>query len=264
MKKIEQTQPSTHVNEYRDAGFYRYPDDEISLVDLAKILVHRRWWFVSTFLLSVVIAAGFAWIKSTPPAPVPATPVSKSVDQVAFTSFVALGYKTPNHFIEPIASVETQILGAYYPLLIEQHPEFAKYQVSVNYAQRRNLTQDEGSNLISIITLAAEAQRSEVERFHQLLLDPLLNSHQELLNTLLNQSVQRESRQFDFQALPTRLTAIAVPALAPAPVPTPQGRLTPTLILALGVVLGGMFGIMAAFVAEFVCRVRQSLNEEKV
>lgn len=230
MNKTEQVQPSTQVNEYRNAGFYPYPDDEISLVDLAKILVHRRWWFFSVFLLAATIAASLAWVKSKP-----AALMSKTGDQVAFTSFVALGYKTPNHFIEPMASVEAQILRAYYPLLIEQHPEYAGYRVRINYAERRNLIQDEGSNLISIVTLAAEAQRSEVERFHQLLLTPLLNSHQKLLKILLGQPGQLDNGRVDFQALPTRLTALAVPA-KPA---EPQGRLTPTLILALGVAYSG-------------------------
>jgi len=35
------------------------------------------------------------------------------------------------------------------------------------------------------------------------------------------------------------------------------------LIVALGIVLGGILGIMAAFFVEFAARVRQSLKEEE-
>ncbi|MBE0505959.1 MAG: hypothetical protein IBX50_04455 [Marinospirillum sp.] len=255
MKKIEQNQPSTHVNEYRDAGFYRYPDDEISLVDLAKILVHRRWWFFSVFLLTVAIAVGLAWMKATS-----GGAVVKDKGLVAFTSFVALGYKSPNHFIEPMASVEAQLLHIHRPLLIEQHPEFAGYRVRVNYSERRNLNQDEGSNLISIITLAPKAARDQVQDFHRQLLNPLLETHQELFEALIQQLAQSKTTHTGAQFLPTRLAALAVPA-EPA---KPKSTLKPSLILALGAVLGGILGIMAAFFAEFVCRVRQSLNEEKV
>lgn len=39
-------------------------------------------------------------------------------------------------------------------------------------------------------------------------------------------------------------------------------KLSGSLILALGIVLGGILGIMAAFFAEFAAQVRQSLQEE--
>ena len=248
---------------------YQHIDDEISLVDLVKTLIRHRRWFFATFLLVAFLSIIYAFAQSGLASRVDQSALADKLapddkpGTLTFSSFLSLGYKTPDHYLEPMASVEAQILGAYYPLLIEANPGFANYKVEVEYTTRRDLRADEGSNLMTITTRALAQQRQEVMDLHQQLLMPLINQHNQLVSNLNQQQSDAASEQAYVRALPSRLVALAVPSqTSQATVSSESNRPKPALIVVLGIILGAMLGIFAALFAEFIIKVRQSLKDD--
>ena len=208
---------------------YQYIDDEISLVDLAKTLIRNRKWFFTTFLLVTFLSVSYAFTQSSQfkssinsatkmDEAVPAVPPADDKPHTqTFSSFLSLGYKTPDHYLEPMASVEAQILGAYYPLLIEANPSFADYRVEIEYTSRRTDRPDEGSNLMTITTHALAERRQEVLDFHQQLLMPVIEQHDQLVVSLNQRTSDAGTNFAAIKALPSRLVALAVPSVSTQP-----------------------------------------------
>ncbi|WP_404418434.1 Wzz/FepE/Etk N-terminal domain-containing protein [Marinospirillum sp.] len=236
----------------RDAHFQRYPDDEISLIELAKILIKRRWWLIGVFV--GVVLASLLYLFLQRPAPVAA----EGETRYQYTTYLAAGYKTPLLFIEPLPAMATQIQQALLPQVHQQYPELSGYNVRVEH-EKRGRTNDEISNLVEITTLGSTEDAEAIAEFHQALLKPLVERHQRLVETLAQQPTSNSQEQ---QLLPTEIAALAVQKRHRPQASGPSGP-SGKLVLALGIVLGGILGIMAAFFVEFAARVRQSLKEEE-
>jgi len=243
MESKQQSELAPH----RDAAFRSYPDDEISLIDLAKILIKRRWWLLGFFIASVFTAVTYV-LAQTVEEP---HPEAKPVYQ--YTTYLAVGYKTPLLFIEPLPSVATQIQEAFLPFTQQKVERFQEFGVRIAY-EERGRANEEVSNLLELVTLGSEADQQDIADFHQQLLAPLIERHQRLVDLLANQP---ETASQDQQLLPSEIAALATQKRY-----TPVKEVNGQLILALGIVLGGILGVMAAFFAEFVARVRLSLKEE--
>src|SRR5690554_4299484 len=82
-----------------------YHDDEISLVDLAKILIKRWKIMLVVFLVVVLGAMAYAWMSR----PTVGEP------RIAYTTLLSVGYKTPTVLIEPLGAVATQLKDAFIP-----------------------------------------------------------------------------------------------------------------------------------------------------
>lgn len=219
-----------------------YHDDEISLVDLAKILIHRRWWFVTTFALVVLASVGWVVIQSENTA--------VQGDQYHYTTQLSVGYKTPSHLIEPLPSIVEQLNSAIIPKVKQQDDEFSSLSAQASYAEQ--------SNIITIMTIESE-QNTLVADFHEELTAPIVERHERLQQSLSNQRLPLFQDAQTSQLIPSEVVALAV-----ATQQTKEAqRVNSTLILTLGILLGGFAGIFIAFFAEFVFRVRVSLTSDK-
>ncbi len=219
----------------RDAQFQQHPhyDDEISLVDLAKTLIKRRNWVIAIFFIGLIGSLTFAWLQQPKPA--------AKTNQQLYTTLIAVGYKAPNHYLEPLLSIETQLTNAFIP------------QASANQTYKAEVTVI--SNIIKLTTQAEQNLQNEVAAYHQAILKPLLKRHQ----TLIEEIKANANKTTEAQTL----TSTSIAALAqPLTAATTQVKDKTKLILAVGIVLSIMLGIMAAFFAEFAAQVRQSLKEE--
>ncbi|MFG1490375.1 hypothetical protein ABMA58_14080 [Oceanospirillum sp. HFRX-1_2] len=229
-----------------------YADDEISLVDLAKILIRRKVTMLLTFAFIVITAAFFAWQKST------SGKGAVTVNKTAYQTLIAVGYKDTRAFIEPLDSIKTQLDVAFIPAA--EKSRGIGGVTKVKYTERKNVNED-GSNLVSLITVIndSEVSQDEVATFHKLILEPLLKRHDSLIRQVKLQLDQKGD--FVYQPIATDIAALAVPVSAGS---KSKSKLTPSVILALGILLGVIMGIMAAFIKEFASRVKQSLEEDRL
>ncbi|SDO29338.1 hypothetical protein [Vreelandella arcis] len=219
-----------------------YKDDEISLIDLAKILIHRRWWFVITFVVVVLASGGWVLLQSGK------TPIQESLYQ--YTTQLAVGYKTPSHLIEPLPSIIEQLNGAIIPKVIQQNEQFDSLTAKASYA--------DNSNIVTVIT--ESGKNKVITDFHEALTTPIVERHESLQQSLNHQlSSIFQGRQIT-QLIPSEVVALAVETEQPTE--AKQG-VNSKLIVVLGIMLGGLAGIVMAFLAEFVFRVRESLTAEK-
>lgn len=165
------------MNESPNVQASRYAaDDEISLVDLAKILI-RRWKLMTVvFCLVVATGMGYAWITlQTSPEP-----------RNAYTTLFSVGYKTPTVFIEPLGAVTTQLEDAFIPAARRKLE--SDLPVQVNYEERRNINED-GSNVIRLVTtLPADSPREPVAALHESALSSVIERHDQIYAALVQQS----------------------------------------------------------------------------
>ena len=241
----------------QDAQFPQHPypyypyhaDDEVSLVDLAKILVRRKYVFFVTWALVILLSIAYMFYSK----PKPSTTSSK--DLVAFTTSIAIGYKTHTVFIEPMSAIQTLIQDAYLPSI--QSEKGINLNIQVNYQTRRTISED-SSNILQLVTRASIESQAQVEVLHREVAAQLVERHQLIADQLLSQSKNINS-DTGMLIVPSSLAKLAVPLNFDA---KKASRANPKLILALGMVLGGMLGLISAFMAEFIDRVRKSLVED--
>lgn len=253
----------------RDAQFHSYPDDEISLVDLAKILIKRRWTLLITAAVIVLVALIFALLREP---------------NYTYTSIYKIAETERGKALESPESLIEQAQNLYWPNVsrayqAENNLKSMPFKLAVNNPK--------DTLLILLSSEASEASQAKIEALHQQVIEALQQQQQQAVKTtverlqrqtettqkLLDQAEQSDSdKAADMIASYTeRLFALEDrkqslqegQVLQVAAVGERAKGIGKSLILALGIVLGGIFGIMAAFFAEFAARVRQSLQEDQ-
>lgn len=233
-----------------------YADDEISLVDLAKILIRRKLTFLITFLAVVAVAGFLAWNKSQ------ARQVSSAAktETVAYQTLLAVGYKRSRLFIEPMESIKYQLDKVFIPRAA-QGLNLEGVSTQVSFTERKSIN-EEGSNLI-IITSKSSIHSSldgkVIAELHKNALEPLLHRHAQLFEHV-KATYNPNSLETPYQFLPTEIAVLAAPVL----IKPNQSRVSSSLIMALGIFMGLVTGFVAAFLKEFASRVKQSLEEDRL
>ncbi|MFW3616938.1 hypothetical protein [Billgrantia antri] len=221
-----------------------HDDDEISLVDLAKILIQRWKAMLIVFTVVVLGASAYAW-KSRPEVGEPRT---------AYTTLLSVGFKTPTVLIEPLRAVATQLEDAFIPAALQALD--TSIAVSVDFNER-------DTNVIRLkTTVSGNNTAEQIREVHQQALAPLVERHQNILEALAHQEEGTSRLIPPTEArllVPTEVTSLAQRSKLPN---EPSGT-SPKLVIALGVVLGGMLAIMAAFMLHFASLVRESMKEEQ-
>ncbi|MFP2770658.1 hypothetical protein [Oceanisphaera sp. KMM 10153] len=216
---------------------YSYHDDEISLIDLAKVMIKRRNWLFFVFIIGLLVTLLVAWLKRP-------QPVEESTDK-AFTTLIAVGYKTPTAFIEPLLGVKTQLTDAFIP----QASKSDIFNTKVIIENTSNQ-----SNIIKLVTMTDKKFQEEVSAYHQSILVPLLTRHQTLIEEIkINAAVNME-----FPPIATSVASLS----QPLDILNPSVKSRTNLIVALGLVLSVMLAIIAVFLREFVSQVCISLRND--
>lgn len=220
---------------------YAYRDDEISLVDLAKVLVKRRNWLFSTFIIGLLVTFLLAWLKR--PAPV----VENTNKE--FTTLVTVGYKTPTVFIEPLAGIKTQLTDAFVPLATKSNSHNADVIID---------NQSGGSNIIKLVTIAEQGQGESVSKYHEKILEPLLLRHERLVKELNDKYDNSTLESTGVQPIATSIASLAQPLNIPSTVAKSRAG----LIVALGLILSTILAIVFVFIREFSSHVCASLRND--
>lgn len=248
-----------------------YQDDEISLVDLAKILIHRRWWFFGTSGLIVLLALAFALLTRGDPS-------------YQYTSIYQQAEVEPGEAITSSASVIQQLESLDWPNYQRRYKEQNNVDVLPFGLE---INSPDNTTLITLSSAATEENRDQVVNLHEALLTSAAERQQTALErqeSQLQRSIERISkmlerventdsdasveiaanysdRLFELENERESLNDGEVIEYA-AQGDRQSGALGGKLIVLLGIVLGGIGGIIAAFFAEFSAKVRESLRNE--
>jgi len=272
-------QPFMNTPQIRDAQFPQHQpyDDEISLVDLAKTLIKRRWWVIGTGFVVVALALAYALANRTGPA-------------YNYISIYELAEKNPAKKLENTSSVLEKINSMHWPSYRRSYMQENGLKSLDDLPFTFEVTNPAGTNLILLKSAALEAEKDEVKQLHQALLNEVivdqdaafkretakLTKQITLIKSLLedlsknsNLTVAQEQqiathtqKLFELEEALIDLKEGKLIQLSAQDERAKLKKLSGSLVLALGIVLGGLLGVMAAFFAEFAAQVRQSLKEE--
>ena len=260
------TQPPEHY-------FPRPPaDDEISLVDIALILV-RRWKMMAVIFLVVVLAAlAFALSKTY---------------TYRYVSIYNVAERQPDNgsgigTLESPQSVVARIDNYYFDVVSTQLLE-SKGLEELDFE-----TEAEAPDNVAFLTISSETDEANAElvkEYHQAVLDEVKADQDRLLEkrrATLEQQLETTNASLEAARNSTRESAAELVAsytdklfnveqeltyLAEGHIQrvAAQGRepvgTSKALIMALAIVLGGMLAVMAAFIAEFAGTVRKASQQ---
>jgi uncharacterized protein involved in exopolysaccharide biosynthesis len=240
-------------------------DDEISLIDLAKLLVRRWKAMAGIFTVVVLMALAYALMQA------PAYTYT-SIYQAAelgtgepLETPTALMARTQNLYLGPMTrelmgSEGVESLG--FETRVSNPDETRVIKLSSTAPEV--LAERVEAHHRKLLEQLSDGQQARVERHRQVLQRQLTGIESSLENSHGEGSSERIastlSRKFELQA---ELEGLMAGETAQAAVQSLEQQGTSrALILALGVVLGGMLAVMGVFLLHFVSLVRQSLHED--
>lgn len=246
-----------------------YQDDEISLIDLAKILIKR--WKIMALVFLVVVLGALAYVLLT----------ERSYEYI---SIYQVAEEAPGRALEAPVSVLAKVNSLYLG------PETRKLRESAGLESlpfEVAVAHPSDTLLIRLGSEASEDNQELVTQMHEALLARMIEDQRERLDsrqTVLEQQLQHTEAALESveqtnsewgselvasyserlanieqnlsQLSEGQIAQVAVQSLEPSG----TGR---SLIMALALVLGVMLAVIAAFLFEFTSHVRQSLQEEK-
>jgi uncharacterized protein involved in exopolysaccharide biosynthesis len=298
MTTSQESSNQSGVPATRDAQFQHYPDDEISLIDLAKILIKRRWWVLGTGSIILLLAFTFALLNRS------------EGKMYEYTSIYQQAEKSPGSTLVSTSSLLQQVKTLHWPNYRRQYMQEQQIENPDELPFDFEIDTPANTTLVTLTSEALEEDKPEVDVLHEAMVKNI-NDHQQtaikreteklekqiertqgLLAQVQEAAAQAEDaaqaltateqitsyteRLFTFEQIISyteRLFTLQdkLEDITPGNIVqyTEQGKrvqpdkVSGKLIVALGIVLGGILGIMAAFFVEFAARVRQSLKEEE-
>lgn len=254
-------------NDYRQSQL----DNEISLVDLATILIRRRRVFYTVFTCVVGIALLYALLL---------------VGEVReYSTLVQLG-EDDDKPLESPQSVIASIESYWYPELLSEY----RVKEGENLAFKISVLNPDGTSLIKLTSEASPELAEKVETYHEKLvgsiterqadffnrqkreLEERLASMREYLKEMSAQEStgeaqaqvirERTGMRLEIESITARINSLKpAQTLVVARKSLENKGTSKKLILALAIVLGLMLGIFSAFMAEFGTHVRQAMKD---
>lgn len=246
-----------------------YQDDEISLIDLAKILIKR--WKIMVLVFFIVVLGALAYVLLT----------ERSYEYV---SIYQVAEESPGSGLETPSSVLAKVNNLYIGSETRNLRESAgvetlPFEVSAANPSETLLIRlgseasADNNKLVTqmheaLLARMTEGQRERLERQQDVLeqqlqsteaaLESVKQARTEWGSELIASYMERLAgiRQDLTQLSKGEVVQVAVQSLEPAG--TGRG-----LIMGLALILGGTLAVLAAFFCEFASRVWQSLQEEK-
>ncbi|NVF13654.1 hypothetical protein [Vreelandella maris] len=246
-----------------------YQDDEVSLVDLAKILIRRRWWLIGTSVIVFLLA-------------VMSTLLLQDGALYQYTSIYQQAEKKPSIPLNDSESLVQQVENLYWPNYQRSYKE--ENNVSV-LPFDLEVSNPGNTILITLRSIAEEEVQGQVISLHEAILNSVvlhdensleklkfkLEGNIELTSTLMERvesgdsytavemAVNYADRLFKLESELDDLAkgevleyAVSGDVLEPT--------LSSSMIIVLGIIFGGVAGVIAAFFVEFVVRVRGSMK----
>ena len=250
--------------EERQRSVQHFPDDEISLVDLASTFLKRRRIFYGVFL--VTLAAGILYAVLMP-------------EKYDYVSLVQLAEKDAGNFVEKPATVIATLENHWLPEIQ------AKYRAEQDQSIAFDVifSNPENTGLVRIVSEASPASADDVKQIHGQLIEKLEQTQSVAVATLksnlerqiesLTSTIERLEGSQDVgaaiaDAVNKRLSLeMLLHSIQPAELLVLNRQMAErkgparSLIVVLAAMLGLMGGIFLSFFAEFVSLVRTNLNE---
>ncbi|QEA39586.1 lipopolysaccharide biosynthesis protein [Pistricoccus aurantiacus] len=248
---------------------YSQHNDEISLVDLAKILV-RRWKAMAVIFAVVVIAALiYALLMPRTYSYISLYSVAEQGPDMALESPAAVVAKAQNLYLGPetrelLASTDSEKITLPFETEIKNPTE----TLLIALASEAN---EDDAGIVeqlhgNLLARLKEGQQALVERRREALKRQLRDAQESLkvaqqsespsaaeITTSLMERIANLKNALE-ELRGGEVSQTAVKSLEP----TGTGR---KLILVMAIVLAGLLAIMGAFVIQFISLVRKSLNE---
>jgi len=249
-------------------------DDEISLVDLATTFIRRRRVFYVVFGGTVLLALLYAFFM---------------VGEVREYSTLVQVAEDNNKPLETPASVIANIESQWHPRLQGEYSAQNQSKLPFGISAEN----PENTSMIRLTSQASPENADEVKAYHQQLVQSITGRQADLLSREkreLEQRIssareyleelsqieatgeaqaqllqQRASMLSEIETLTTRIDKLQpAETLVIAREGLDNKGTSKKLVLALAIVLGGMLGIFAAFMAEFISHVRKAMAENNI
>ncbi|MAM00611.1 Wzz/FepE/Etk N-terminal domain-containing protein [Hydrocarboniclastica marina] len=153
------------LQEYR-----RQYDDEISLVDLARVLIRRRYWILGTFLVCVLGALAFALTKER---------------QYTYTTSILIGEFGLDKYVATATGAKSVLESRVVPVV---EREFVDKRDLESIPFRTQVNADEGNSFVNLRSEAPEDGQSLVADFHAAMAQALTSDHSDKLSLLERES----------------------------------------------------------------------------
>ena len=270
---MNQPNKSHQDAQFPQAPYPVYPytaDDEISLVDLAKILVKQRLWFIG--VTAIVILAAFIYALTLTPSYryVSIYQVAEANTNEALTSVMGT--------LEVVKNLHVPTFTRNYKRENQVNSLPFDFKASNPESTTLIVMTSDGSvdHLPSISALHEFVMKGVSDQQTQLVNQRIASLERQLTSTQAQLSEARESNAQNAAdivvSLMNRITTLESQldqikggqVIQLAEQTEVFSRVSKKLVLALGIVMGGILGIMSAFMAEFIGRVRKSLVEDSV
>lgn len=216
-------------------------EDEISLTDLALILVRRKFLFLTILLICIGLAVAYtATLKKN----------------YTYTTHISIGSYLVEGRLVHLDLPENLLTKITYSFIPE-----VKINPDYNYSMTASII--DKSNIIAIVASSTTDENklliSALNKVNQL----VIKDQDRLYNTLLHASELFSNASS--QTLNPALSQTGVPGLQRTYVLTePQfsgaTRKSPKLIIFASIFIGLFLGMIAVFLAEFISKVRSELN----
>ncbi len=155
-----------NLNDQRDSS----QDDEISLVDLARVLVRRRVWIFATFSVCVLMALAYALLQER---------------QYNFTTSILIGEFGLDKTIAEARSTKNVLERRIAPLVERSFVDERKIE---NMPFATSVIADEGNNFVTLQSKASKEQQPLVVVLHSEMASALTRDHNEKLSLLERES----------------------------------------------------------------------------
>lgn len=158
--------PGQEVQEYRRPQY----DDEISLVDLARVLIRRKYWILGTFLVCVLGALAFAMSKER---------------QYTYTTSILIGEFGLDKYVATATGAKSVLESRVVPVVERQFVDKRDLE-SIPFQTQVNA--DQGNSFVNLRSEAPEDGQSLVAEFHTAMAEALTSDHSDKLSLLERES----------------------------------------------------------------------------
>lgn len=155
-----------NTNDYR----HNQQDDEISLVDLARVLLRRKYWIIGTFLVFTLGALAYALMQER---------------QYSYTTSILIGEFGLDKYVAEAQGTKNVLENRIWPVI---EREFVDSRDLERVPFGTSVTADEGNNFVNLKSEAPQRSQSLIEEFHSALAEALTSDHSEKLSLLERES----------------------------------------------------------------------------
>jgi len=153
-------------NDYRQAQ----QDDEISLVDIARVLLRRKYWIIGTFVVCTLGALAFALAQER---------------QYSYTTSILIGEFGLDKYVANAKNTTNVLQKRLLPVIRRDYVDANGLEV---VPFETSVTADEGNNFVNLQSEAPERLHPSVRDFHSKLAAALTDDHSEKLTLLERES----------------------------------------------------------------------------